>query len=103
MEDKRYSFKILMLKREEELERKFLFMRYSRAVSAGGVDLGNYEEVYSGLITAGKEMPVTYVLEEIYRIFNVSHPRDYNKSRPCLNHFIGQFPSILSFTSFCAS
>ena len=92
MEDKRYTFKILMLKRDEELERKFLFMRYSRAVSVGGVDLGNYEEVYSGLITAKDNMPVTYVLEEIYRIFNVSHPKDYNKRSLSLSDIVAISP-----------
>ena len=77
MAEKRYAFKILMLKREEELARKFLFTRYSRAVSAGGVELKNYEEIYSGFITEGENMQLMYVLEEIYRIFNVSHPKDY--------------------------
>lgn len=77
MSKNNFVFKILQLKREESLNRDFLFARYSRAVKAGGVQMENYEEVYTSSISLDSDWSIPRVLEHIYMLLNIEHPADY--------------------------
>lgn len=66
------KYEILQVKNLEKCP--YIFMRYSFAESRG-FDLKDYEAVYKGEIEG--ESP-DEMLEELFEIFNINHPEDYN-------------------------
>ena len=55
-------------------EHPLLFLNYSYALDHGGVNVSDYEKIYSGEISGKSPEDV---LEKLYVIFNVQHPADY--------------------------
>lgn len=68
------KYQILMLKDDDKTVDK-RFMRYDWAMAHGGVNMDEYEVVYTGKIGPGDS--ATGMLEAIYAIFNTNHPKDY--------------------------
>lgn len=67
-------YSIFMLKRCDETTDK-QFMPYKRTMDHGGINLNEYETVYTGSIEP--EETVAETLETIFRIFNLDRPQDY--------------------------
>ena len=68
-------YSIYMLKDCKETTDK-RFMRYEWAMTHGGVNIFEYETVYTGHIEPRATVEET--LEAIYTMFNISHPADYH-------------------------
>lgn len=68
-------YQILMLKDSEEAADK-RFMRYEWTMAHGGVNLDEYETVYTGQIEPAETAAET--LEALYILFNVNRPEDYS-------------------------
>lgn len=68
-------YQILMLKDSEEAADK-RFMRYEWTTAHGGVNLDEYETVYTGQIEPAETAAET--LEALYILFNVNRPEDYS-------------------------
>lgn len=67
-------YQILMLKDCDETTGK-RFMRYEWTMAHGGINLDEYETVYTGQIEPAETAAET--LEAIYVRFNTNHPKDY--------------------------
>lgn len=52
-----------------------LFMNYGYAMANGGVNMDEYEPVYSGTIESLRSIPD--MLESLFALFNCSHPANY--------------------------
>lgn len=51
-----------------------LFLSYDYAKKNGGVNMSDYQKVYSGEIPGNSE---NEILEKLYMIFNVNHPEGF--------------------------
>lgn len=56
------------------VEHDNVFMNYEWAMKHGGIDVKEYETVYTGEITGTEP---TAILDQLYTIFNAVHPTDY--------------------------
>lgn len=68
------TYSIFMLKGEVASDHK-LFMSYKWTMDHGGLNLNEYETVYTGTIEP--EATVAETLETIFRLFNLDRPQDY--------------------------
>lgn len=74
----KYQIKIYQIKKDENLQRKFLFTKLSWLENGiKDVDINNYNMVYKNEFNDAIHNDIDSVLETIYNIFNVSRPEDF--------------------------
>lgn len=79
------KYHVLMLKDNDTTACKH-FMRYDWAMAHGGINLDDYETVYSGIIAPHDQTDET--LEEIYTLFNITPPEDYTGRSMCVSDIV---------------
>ena len=66
------EYKILQL----PIEHPNTFMNADWCLAHGGINLSEYQTVYTGVIPQSWDS-VEYALDRLYSIFNTQHPKDY--------------------------
>lgn len=71
-----YQIPVPTTKEEESIYCKYAFRRYESVKN--DIDINRYKEVYSSEINTKEFNNIISVLEEIFKIFNLNHPKDFH-------------------------